>query len=141
MAFAAYPKQLTDPIWKKVEKAGGVSDTGVGQTLRDAEKAYKTLATAMAALEAGKTDARKVQPAQKAAAAALTKTVKTLDPVIAKVKNAEKKKFLTHYRRYVEQVAKEITAMDLEDHRGLKIPLDRYNERVVMWTKWSEIKA
>jgi len=141
VAFAAYPKQLTDPIWKKVEKAAGVSDTGVGQTLRDAEKVYATLATAMATLEAGKTDAKKVQPAQKAAAAALTKTAKTLGPVVAKVKNAEKKKFLAHYQSYVEHVAKEITAMDLEDRRGLKIPLDRYNERVVMWTKWSDIKA
>lgn len=136
---AAYPKQLTDPVWKKVEKKGGVSATGVGQTLRDAEKVYKGFHDVLEALEQGKTDVAKVAPAQRAAAAALHKSEKTLEGVVQKVKNADKKKYLDKYRMFIGHIASEIEQFDPKDRRGLKFPLDRYNDRVKMWEKWVDV--
>src|SRR5690242_10925834 len=49
--LAPYPKLLTDPAWKKVEKAAGVSATGVGKTLRDADIAWGKFATQVAGWE------------------------------------------------------------------------------------------
>lgn len=39
----SFPKRLSDPEWKKTEKAHKIAATGVGETLRKAEKSVKAL--------------------------------------------------------------------------------------------------
>ena len=136
MTFAAYPKSLTDKMWKKVESNGGVSSTGVGQWLRQAEQAYKTLSAGILALEKGDGAAQKVAPSKRAVSDSLVKASAALGTTLQKVKPGDKKKYLEKYKMFIENVAHELDGFDLNDHRGLKVPLDRYNERIPMWEKW-----
>lgn len=62
-----YPKRLSDPEWKKAEKAVNVSATGLGEKLRKAEAAVKALS---AHLKTRKDCAKVVTLAQAAIAAA-----------------------------------------------------------------------
>ncbi len=41
------------------------------------------------------------------------------------------------YGQFIGHIASELENMDLADRRGLKVPIDRYNDRVQMWVKWA----
>jgi len=138
----SYPKQLTDPIWKKVEKAAGVSGTGVGETLRAAENAFKPLATGLDAADKGTKTAASVKPAQAAAAAALHKSEQQVKKSYAKVKDAKKKDLLFAYERLLRQIAGEIENMDLDRHNdAASYAIDRFNSRAKMHVTNSKIAA
>jgi len=137
-----YPKQLTDPIWKKVEKAAGVSGTGVGETLRAAETAFKTLGTGMDAAEKGTKTAVSVKPARAAAATAMRKSEQQVIKTYPKVKDEKKKDLLRAYGRLVGQIADEITDMDLDRHNdAAELAIKRFNDRAKMWVTNSKIPA
>ncbi len=125
-----FPKILSDPEWKKTEKAGGVSATGVGQTLRDAETLYKKLDVSLESAKQHKTDAKQAKPSKDATVAAIEKSVKTLDGVLTKVKDDKKRKILADFRWKLNRFGSELKSLDLVDHRGLDWAVENYNERV-----------
>jgi hypothetical protein len=130
-----FPKVLSDPEWKKTEKAGGVSATGVGQTLREVETLYKKLDAGIEAAKQHNTDAKQAKPAKDATVAAIEKSVKTLDAVITKVKDAKKKQIITDFRFKLNRFGSELKNLDLVDHRGLEWAVGNYNDRVKMGLK------
>jgi hypothetical protein len=138
----SYPKQLTDPIWKKVEKAAGVSGTGVGETLRKAETAFKTLSTGMDAAHKGTKPAASVKPARTAAAAALRKSEQLVQKTHSKVTDQKKKDLLRAYQRLIDDIAGEIEKMDLDRrHDAAELAIDRFNDRAKMHVTNSKIPA
>jgi hypothetical protein len=138
----SYPKQLTDPIWKKVEKAAGVSGTGVGETLRAAETAFKTLGTGMDAAQKGTKTAASVKPARAAAATALRKSEQQVQKTYPKVKDEKKKDLLWAYGRLVSDIAGEIENMNLDRHNdAAELAIKRFNDRAKMHVTNSKIPA
>jgi hypothetical protein len=133
MKIEAYPETLKDPHWKKVEKKIGVSSTGVGQGLRNAEKAYKTFVEKM-----DKGDAAAAKAAQKLAITALRKPQATLKAMYDKLPQdsdkAKTKRTNVHtYMYYIECLTNDVENIKFND---LESTVKRYNERNQMWIKW-----
>ena len=142
MPVNAYPKELTDGYWKKVEKAIKVSDTGVGQHLRNAEKLYKILATKVTEQEKG-SDVR--LPDTKKAATAFANALEAAEKLFAaeykkfaakgkKFETSPEMKQLDRYRKAVTGVAHDAERIGTE--RTLAQGVGNFNDRVTMWAKF-----
>ena len=132
MPLADYPKLLTDPAWKKVEKAAGVSATGVGKTLRDAEGVWRTLAGEIAGLEKGQVTKAKADEGKKAAIAAFGKSAAILKGLLPKVTNPGKKAILQDYSNVVAYLIRDLTSNFnlVNDHRDLDFVISKFNAHV-----------
>jgi hypothetical protein len=106
--LAPYPALLTDVSWKKVEKLAEVSDTGVGGTLREAQKAWQKLAKAVVDFESHKIDAGPATVAQNAAVVAFKKTNVALGKALAKAPDPKKKAVIKDYQNIVEWVVRDL---------------------------------
>lgn len=129
-----YPNALTDVEWKKAEKQLKISDTGVGKTLRDLEKAHKGLDQAVQAMKAGKADVAKVTPVKTSTVAAAKKAHEALNKTYTEWVTKKKPKpatdFLFKMQRLADDYHDEIKALDLADHRGIEWAAKVYNGRV-----------
>ena len=141
MPIDAYPKELTDPYWKKVEKAIKVSDTGAGQALRSAEKLFKVLAAKVAAYEKAGGATGEVKQAATALANALEASEKVFEAQYKKFAAKGKKfdtspemKQLDRYRKAVTGVAHD--AERIVTSRTFKQGVDDFNDRLNMWAKF-----
>src|SRR4051794_33750902 len=106
-----YPKLLSDPVWKKLEKKAGVSSTGVGKTLRDAAKVWDKLNKEVGEQEMGDDNSVATNAARKELILALEKPYKLLramadDP---KLKNVDKKKVLNEYAAVLNTVVEAVS--------------------------------
>jgi hypothetical protein len=133
MQVEAYPETLKDPHWKKVEKKIGVSSTGVGEGLRNAEKAYKAFADKMAG-----SDANAAKAAQKVAVTGLRKPQATLKAMYDKMpqdspKAKTRRTQIYSYMYYIECLTNDLESIKFDK---LKDTVDRYNDRNKMWVKW-----
>jgi hypothetical protein len=125
-----YPKIFTDPEWKKLEKQMKVSDTGIGATLRELEKAHKNLDAGIQALIKNTTTKDKVEAARKTTHMAAVKSVAAVDKTAGKLKPGDAKKAINDYRFKIGRYTDELKQFDLNDHRGIATPVDRFNHRV-----------
>jgi hypothetical protein len=133
MKIEAYPETLKDPHWKKVEKKIGVSSTGVGQGLRNAEKAYKTFQDKIQG-----SDVNAAKAAQKLAVTALRKPQATLKAMYDKMpqdsdKAKAKRTNIHSFMYYIECLTNDLEGIKFSD---LEDTVKRYNDRNKMWIKW-----
>jgi hypothetical protein len=130
--LTAYPKVLTDPAWKKVEKAAGVSATGVGKTLRDAEKAWQTLAGELASLEKGQVPPAKADASKKAMIAAFNQSETLLTGLLPKIKKPDKNVIIKDHAKVIENLIRDLrNSFNLvDDHRGIDFVVDKFNAHV-----------
>jgi hypothetical protein len=125
-----YPKMFTDPEWKKLEKLLKVSNTGIGATLRELENAHKNLDAGIQALIKKAATVDKVEAARKTTHVAALKSVTAVDKTLGKLKPGDAKKSLTDYRFKINRYTDELRQFDINDHRGIGTPVDRFNHRV-----------
>lgn len=127
-----YPKLLQDPTWKKVEKAAGVSSTGVGKTLRDAQVAWTNLEHEVSALLKGQSTPVKANGTKKTLITALGKTVTQLKGVQPTIKNPAKKAIITDYQKVFEYLVRDLTnSFNLvDDHRSMDFVVSKINSHV-----------
>jgi hypothetical protein len=130
--LAAYPKLLTDPEWKKVEKAAGVSATGVGKTLRDAAAAWGTFASQIAGWEKGQVSPTNANAGKKHMIDILGKSQTLLKGLLPKVKDANKKTILTDYSRVLASLVGDLqnNFNVVDDHRGADFVVTKFNAHV-----------
>lgn len=113
-----YPKALTDPEWKKMEKEAKVSATGVGQTLRTLENAVKAVNAELN----GKRDPAKLAALYKSAQTAVAATRTLVGKVIneSKTKKNDKgAKLLDGYFSTVHSYYLGLGRLEANDHRGI----------------------
>jgi hypothetical protein len=127
-----YPKLLTDAAWKKVEKAAGVSATGVGKTLREAETTWRALAGEVNLLENGKGTPAKADSGKKAMILAFGRSATLLNGLLAKVKSPDKKAILTDYSKIFASLARDLRESFnlVDDHRGMEFVVQKFNAHV-----------
>lgn len=130
--LAAYPKLLTDPAWKKVEKAAGVSATGVGKTLRDAEATWGKFATQIAGWEKGQVTPKNADAGKKVLIDTLAKSEAMLKGLLPKVKDAKKKTILTDYGKVFEYLIRDLKASFnvVDDHRDIEFVVSKINAHI-----------
>lgn len=113
-----YPKALTDPEWKKLEKEAKVSATGVGQTLRTLENAVKAVNAELN----GKRDPGHLdnlyKTAKTAASATRTQVGKAMNDAKNK-KNEKGAKVLEGYYSKVHSYYLGVDRLEANDHRGI----------------------
>lgn len=113
-----YPKALTDPEWKKLEKEAKVSATGVGQTLRTLESAVKAINTELN----GKRDPAKLATLYKTANTAVTASRTLVFKVEADAKNKKNDKavkLLDGFSSKVHSYFLALGRLEANDHRGI----------------------
>jgi hypothetical protein len=131
MSLIAYPKLLTDPTWKKVEKAVGLSGTGVGKTLREAASTWGKFATQVDGWEKGQVPDQNANAAKKIMIADLNKSLSQLQGLVPKVKDAKKNKILTDYTNVVGSLISELRQyLDLVPGGGKDVVVRKFNTRV-----------
>jgi len=138
MPVSAYPKELTDAYWKKVESRLKVSNTGVGQTLRNLEKLYKDFVTKVDAFEKAGTDAAGTKKAVTALTKALDATETTLMAHYQKLKGKGRSfdkdpemKVLDRYMKAVSGISHDAAGIITGSDAGQAVK--RYNDRLKMW--------
>lgn len=123
----SYPKRLTDPEWKKTEKTHKIAATGVGETLRKAEKSVKALSDQ---LKLNK-DHAKVVALAKTAVADCKASGALLNQVVSKYKDQGAKDAIFDYRHRINRLASELEALTkLTDRDDIADKGDRVAERV-----------
>jgi hypothetical protein len=132
MMLVEFPKLLTDAAWKKVEKAAGVSATGVGKTLRDAESAWRTLGTGIAGFEKGQVPPAKADAAKRSLIAAFHQSETVLQGLLPKVKSTDKKAILTDYGKVIAYLKRDLENSFnlLDDHRDKAFVIEKFNKHV-----------
>jgi hypothetical protein len=136
LSMLDYPKVFTDPEWKKLEKVLKISDTGVGKTLRDLQKAHTNADKGVQALSLKKAPAEKVQPAVNAARVAAKKASDTVRATSGKVKDPKAQKELDNLVWQLNRYELRLKSFDLKDHHGLKWVVDNFNDDM----KWLATK-
>lgn len=131
-----YPTELTDDYWKKVEKAIKVSNTGVGQTLRNLQKVYAVFEAKMnmhektghdgsAAKEAGDSLATAVAAAEKA----FTTLYKKLESKGKTLKDNDLI-MLKDFRDALKSMSADATQIMKDDQSRFGRNLGRFNDRL-----------
>jgi hypothetical protein len=127
-----YPKLLGDPAWKKVEKAAGVSATGVGKTLRQTELTWGRFATQIAGWEKGQVSPKDATAGKKIMIDTLGKSETQLKGLLPKVKDTKKKTILTDYTKVFGYLIRDLEDNFnlVDDHRGIDFVVSKFNAHV-----------
>lgn len=122
-----YPKRLTDPEWKKTEKAHKIAATGVGETLRKAEKSVKALSDQLKL----KKDHAKVVALAKTAVADCKASGSLLNQTAAKYSAKGAKDAILDYRHLINRLGSELEPLTkLTDRDDIGDKADRVADRV-----------
>jgi hypothetical protein len=141
MPINAYPNELTDPFWKKLEKKINVSSTGIGQTLRQAETLHKAFLEKVNAYEKDSKTAAAAKKATTDFVKALAATEAAVNTTYTKLKAKGKSfdkdpsmKVLDRYLKAFDGLQRD--AAQILTNRTVTDGIKRYNERLAMWAKF-----